>query len=209
MPLYWLALPRVSGQRFPVYLTGLFARTLDGFCRKIAYPPRVIAVKVRTRSQKSIPIYELHSNDDAELTNDMLDHIALGSLIFTAISLLFGAIAILDMPYKNAVNRNHPHQDAIYYAGWVSLFTLHAIWPLLWIWSAVYREDLSPRFAQINEDTAINDKAAAEASDTNADVESLDADITDSVTLLRHKFEVLDDRIERIEKAITSATEAA
>ena len=25
--------------------------------------------------------------------------------------------------------RDHPHQDAIHVAGWVSLFTLHAIWP--------------------------------------------------------------------------------
>jgi hypothetical protein len=139
----------------------------------------------------------------------MLDHIALGILIFTAISLLFGTIAILNIPYKIAVNRNHPHQDAIYYAGWVSLFTLHAIWPLLWIWSAVYREDPGPRFAQINEDTAINDNAAEEASDANADAAHLDEDITDSVTLLRHKFEVLDDRIERIEKAIMEASAAA
>ncbi len=139
----------------------------------------------------------------------MLDYLALGILIFTAISLLFGAIAILDIPYKIAADRNHPHQDAIYYAGWVSLFTLHAIWPLLWIWSAVYREDLSPRFSQINENTAINDKSALEVSDTEADAEQLDADVTDSVILLGHKFEVLDDRIERIESAIMNATEAA
>ena len=137
----------------------------------------------------------------------MLDYIALGILVFTAVSLLFGAIAILDIPYKIAADRSHPHQDAIYYAGWVSLFTLHAIWPLLWIWSAVYREDPSPRFSQINEDTAINDKVVAEAND--ADKEQSDVDITDSVTLLRHKFEVLDDRIKRIEKAIMAASEAA
>ncbi len=132
---------------------------------------------------------------------DMLDYIALGILIFTATSLLFGAIAILNIPYKIAVDRNHPHQDAIHHAGWVSLFTLHAIWPLLWIWAASYREDLSPRFSQMNEDTAINDKATEES--------DLDADITDSVSLLGHKFEVLDDRIERIEKAIMAASEAA
>jgi len=139
------------------------------------------------------------------IQNDMLDYLALGFLIFTAISLLFGAIAILGIPYKIAADRNHPHQDAIYYAGWVSLFTLHAIWPLLWIWSTVYREDPNPRFSQMNEDTAINDKAAPTASDAG----QLDDDITDSVTLLRHKFEVLDDRIERIEQAILAASEAA
>jgi len=137
----------------------------------------------------------------------MLDYIALGILIFTAISLLFGAIAILNIPHKIAVERNHPHQDAIHHAGWVSLFTLHAIWPLLWVWAAAYREDLRPRLSQINEDTAINDKAITEESDI--DTGQLDADITDSVSLLGHKFEVLDDRIERIEKAIMAASEAA
>lgn len=137
----------------------------------------------------------------------MLDYLALGILIFTAISLLFGAIAILDIPYKIALNRNHPHQDAIYYGGWVSLFTLHAIWPLLWIWSAAYREQPGPIFGQINEDTAINDKSLEAGNDVKAG--QADEDITDSVTLLGHKFEVLDDRIERIEKAIMEATEAA
>lgn len=139
----------------------------------------------------------------------MLDYIALGMLVFTAVSLLFGAIAILDMPFKIALERNHPHQDAIYYAGWVSLFTLHAVWPLLWIWSAAYREQPNSRFSQINEDTAVNDKAIAQVSDDNTDNRQLDEDITGSVTLLRHKFEVLDDRIERIETAILEATEAA
>jgi hypothetical protein len=26
-------------------------------------------------------------------------------------------------------------------AGWISLFTLHAIWPFLWIWATLYREE--------------------------------------------------------------------
>jgi len=134
---------------------------------------------------------------------DMLDYIALGILVFTALSLLFGAIVMVGIPARTAAARNHPHQDAIYYAGWISLFTLHAIWPLLWIWSAAYREEPYPKFSHIDEDTAINDKAQQH------DAEHPDADITDSVTLLRHKFDVLDDRIERIEKAIQAATEAA
>jgi len=40
-----------------------------------------------------------------------------------------------------AVKRNHPHQDAIHYGGWLSLFTLHAIWPFLWIWAVMYRPE--------------------------------------------------------------------
>jgi hypothetical protein len=52
----------------------------------------------------------------------MHEYVALGILIFTAASLLFGAIAIVGIPYKIAVDRNHPHQDAIRFAGWVSLY---------------------------------------------------------------------------------------
>ena len=139
----------------------------------------------------------------------MFDIIALGFLVFIAASLLFGAIAMVGIPHKIAVARNHPHQDAIYCAGWVSLFTLHLIWPLLWIWSAAYREDQFPKFAEINEDPAINDKAPAQTDDTSSAIRQLDADITDSVTLLGHRYEVLDDRIERIENAIQAAGEAA
>jgi hypothetical protein len=25
--------------------------------------------------------------------------------------------------------------------GWISLFTLHVLWPFLWIWATLYRED--------------------------------------------------------------------
>ena len=71
----------------------------------------------------------------------MLDYVALGILIFAAITLFYGIIVIHDIPYEISVHRNHPHQDAIHYAGWISLFTLHAIWPFLWIWATLYRED--------------------------------------------------------------------
>ncbi|VXA91774.1 conserved hypothetical protein; putative inner membrane protein [Pseudomonas sp. 8AS] len=71
----------------------------------------------------------------------MLDYIALGILILVAIILFYGVIAIHDIPYEIAVHRKHPQQDAILVAGWVSLFTLHVIWPFLWIWATLYRED--------------------------------------------------------------------
>jgi len=78
----------------------------------------------------------------------MLDYVALFILIFAAVMLFYGSIAIHDIPYEIAVHRNHPHQDAIHYAGWVSLFTLHAIWPFLWIWATLYREDRGWGFAK-------------------------------------------------------------
>lgn len=160
----------------------------------------------------------------------MLEYVALGFLIFMAVSLLFGAVAIVGIPHGIAVERNHPHQDAIYFAGWVSLFTLHLAWPLLWIWAAAYRQDDGPKFVEVDEDTAINDKAPdhKESTDKDSNVKQekgskvmqdkprmraggreVDADITDSVTLLGHRFEVLKERIERIEKAIMAASKAA
>lgn len=71
----------------------------------------------------------------------MLDYFALLILFFTVIVLFYGIIAIHDIPYEIAKHRNHPHQDAIHVTGWVSLFTLHALWPFLWIWATLYRED--------------------------------------------------------------------
>ncbi|WP_076407452.1 DUF3302 domain-containing protein [Shewanella sp. UCD-KL12] len=70
-----------------------------------------------------------------------LDYFALGVIFFVAIFLFYGIIVIHDIPYEIAKERNHPQQDALHIAGWVSLFTLHAIWPFLWIWATLYRED--------------------------------------------------------------------
>ena len=71
----------------------------------------------------------------------MLDYFALFILFFTVLTLFYGIIAIHDIPYEIAKHRNHPQQDAIHVAGWVSLFTLHVMWPFLWIWATLYRED--------------------------------------------------------------------
>jgi hypothetical protein len=70
-----------------------------------------------------------------------LNYFALGLLIFVVITLFYGIIAIHDVPYEIAHRRDHPHQDAIHVAGWVSLFTLHVLWPFLWIWAMLYRPE--------------------------------------------------------------------
>jgi hypothetical protein len=76
-----------------------------------------------------------------------LDWISLGILVVVALIIFYGIIAIHDIPYEISKKRNHPHQDAIHVAGWVSLFTLHVIWPFLWIWATLYREDRGWGFA--------------------------------------------------------------
>ncbi len=70
---------------------------------------------------------------------DGLSIFALVLLIVVFLVIAYGMIIIHDIPYHIAQKRNHPHQDAIHVGGWVSLFTLHAIWPFLWIWATLYR----------------------------------------------------------------------
>ncbi|MBC2873034.1 DUF3302 domain-containing protein [Klebsiella pneumoniae] len=57
-----------------------------------------------------------------------LNYFALGVLIFVFWSFLwdyhYSRYSLFDRQ-----KRNHPHSDAIHVAGWVSLFTLHVIWP--------------------------------------------------------------------------------
>lgn len=69
--------------------------------------------------------------------SEMVSQRALDNILI----LFYGVIIIHDIPYLLAKKRQHPHQDAIHVAGWVSLFTLHAIWPLLWIWATLYRPE--------------------------------------------------------------------
>jgi hypothetical protein len=69
----------------------------------------------------------------------MLEYIALGLSITMSTFIIFLIIYVHDIPYEIAKKRDHPHQDAIHIAGWVSLFLLHTIWPLLWIWAYLYK----------------------------------------------------------------------
>jgi hypothetical protein len=70
-----------------------------------------------------------------------LDYFALGLLVFVFVVIFYAIIAVHDIPYEIAKHRNHPHQDAIHAAGWVSLLTLHVLWPFLWIWAMTYRPE--------------------------------------------------------------------
>jgi cytochrome bd-type quinol oxidase subunit 2 len=91
-----------------------------------------------------------------------LNYFALGLLCFVVVVIFYGIIAIHDIPYLIAKSRDHPHEDAIHAAGWVSLFTLHAIWPFLWIWAMTYRPERGWGFT--------SDKQAADKESELADL---------------------------------------
>jgi hypothetical protein len=86
-----------------------------------------------------------------------LDYFALIIMIVVSLILVYAAIYIHDIPYEMAKKRNHPHQDAIHVGGWLSLFTLHAIWPFLWIWATLYKPGVGYGFKSDASATAAGD----------------------------------------------------
>ena len=95
-----------------------------------------------------------------------LDYIALALLIVIVALVVYGAVAVWGIPYEIAKSRNHPHQDAIGAATWVSLLTLGVLWPFLWIWAMAYRPDRGWGFAGRAPDasasvTPLEDRVAA------------------------------------------------
>lgn len=107
--------------------------------------------------------------------DDPLNYVALGILCFVIITLFYGIIAIHDVPYYIAESRDHPHQDAIYAAGWVSLFTLHAIWPFLWIWAMAYRPDRGWGFSQVPKGDSSKPDVVAEIAELRTRIDAIEA----------------------------------
>jgi hypothetical protein len=116
-----------------------------------------------------------------------LNYFALGLLIFVIITLFYGIIAIHDIPCEIARRRDHPHQGAIHAAGWVSMFTLHALWPFLWIWAMLYRPERGWGFAH---GSAPESEISSEIDDLLHRVEELEA---------RSKLAKFPARAERVE----------
>jgi hypothetical protein len=65
----------------------------------------------------------------------LLDYVALAALLLSITALFYLFVYIHDLPHSEAKKRNHPQAEAIHYACWLSLFTLHAIWPLVYMWA--------------------------------------------------------------------------
>lgn len=106
----------------------------------------------------------------------MLSYVALGLLVFVGLVLFYGVIVIHDIPYEIAKERNHPHQDAIHVAGWVSLFTLHVLWPFLWIWATLYRPERGWGFQAVQEQQRVDEALLTELQDKlNAQAERINA----------------------------------
>ncbi|HJS06734.1 MAG TPA: DUF3302 domain-containing protein [Pirellulales bacterium] len=69
-----------------------------------------------------------------------LDYLALVVLLIGLTLVFYTFIYIHDLPYDIAKHREHPHEEAIHVACWLSLFTLHAIWPIVFIWAVSHKK---------------------------------------------------------------------
>jgi len=69
-----------------------------------------------------------------------LDYLALGLLCLSLTAVFYLFIFIHDLPYKLATERGHPQAEAIGVAQWLALFTLEALWPLVFMWAVSYKK---------------------------------------------------------------------
>jgi hypothetical protein len=67
-----------------------------------------------------------------------LDYLALVILLIGLTLTFYAFIYVHDLPYKIAKKRHHPQAEAIHVACWLSLFTLHALWPFVYIWAVMH-----------------------------------------------------------------------
>jgi len=111
------------------------------------------------------------------MEDPFLNYFALGLLFFVVIVLVYGIIAIHDIPARIAHARHHPHQDAIHAAGWISLFMLHLLWPFLWIWAMMYRPDRGWGFAHAPGEPATPKEAVAELEELRLRLAEIEAKV--------------------------------
>ena len=112
----------------------------------------------------------------------ILEYVALFILIVGVTVAIYVFLFIHDIPYQIAKKRDHPHAETIHVACWLSLFTLHAIWPLVYMWAISKPYPLAIKVVDGNE-------LGTGSLDENTDLRS-------SVEALKQQVEILEQRLE-------------
>jgi hypothetical protein len=99
-----------------------------------------------------------------------LNYLALGLLVMAVTLVFYGFIYIHDIPYNLAKKHNHPQAEAIHVACWLSLFTLHAIWPIVFIWAII-----KPKPMQV----MISDRGGPDNQELDLKLEQINARLRD------------------------------
>ena len=85
----------------------------------------------------------------------MFEYVALGILLLGLTMLIYVLVWLHGIPHQIAENNNHPHKRVIHIACWLSVFTLHALWPLVYLWAILPEKKLAvdvsdPRYDELN-----------------------------------------------------------
>jgi len=80
-----------------------------------------------------------------------LDYLSLFILLAGLTLVFYTFIYIHDLPHTIAKKREHPHEEAIHVACWLSLFTLHAIWPIVYIWAVSHKKTDESQLAKVKD----------------------------------------------------------
>jgi len=83
----------------------------------------------------------------------------------------YGFIYIHDLPHAIAKRRHHPHEEAIHVGCWLSLLTLHALWPFIYLWAVMHKPEAESTHAT---DASVADSAARLA-DLDARLQKLES----------------------------------
>ena len=88
--------------------------------------------------------------------------VALGILLMGLTVLIYVLVWLHGIPHQIAVKNNHPHASAIHVACWLSVFTLHALWPLVYLWAIMPSKRLAVDVNHVSDDALMQRIAALE-----------------------------------------------
>lgn len=121
-----------------------------------------------------------------------LEYLALGLLLLVVTGVFYVFMYIHDIPYELAEKRHHPQKDAIYWGCWLSLFTLHVLWPFIFLWAVSKPAKVELMSGQASDDHAPEGEGHSPANSAAA-AES-------EIKQLREQLTVLQSRIAAIEQ---------
>ncbi len=117
-----------------------------------------------------------------------LDYFALCLLLLMATGLFYVFFYIHDIPYDLAEKRDHPQKDAIYWGCWLSLFTLHVLWPFIFLWAVSKPPKVESTKSESSDD------------ETSASGKSRDGSTSAEIAQLRKQIAALQDRLAKVER---------
>ena len=71
------------------------------------------------------------------------DYFALLILLLGLTMLIYALVWLHGISHQLAEKNDHPHKSAIHVACWLSVFTLHALWPLVYLWAIMPSKKLA------------------------------------------------------------------